>query len=142
MNRKYNSKTTPKVVDGKVQKKDNHAITAREGYTVFQDANNWNLSKFYGPGWVLLDNRDFSEAAWDVISSTYELPLLEGFVCEEACPTLVTEEALEIWYKQLTTVLMQPNINPVVLEIAKALYGLVQLVKHDHGLRLTVQGLL
>ena len=117
-------------------------ITNDMEITLFQDANNWNLSEFYGPGWVLLDNRDFSEAAWGVISSTYELPLLEGFVCEEACPTLVTEEALEIWYKRLTTVLMQPNINPVVLEIAKALYGLVQLVKHDHGLRLTVQGLL
>lgn len=34
MNRRYNNKTTPKVVDGKVQKKYNHAITAREGYTV------------------------------------------------------------------------------------------------------------
>lgn len=34
MNRGYNRKTTPKVVNGKVQKKDNHSITARERYVV------------------------------------------------------------------------------------------------------------
>ncbi len=34
MNRRYTRKTTPKVKNGIVQKKNNHAITAREKYVV------------------------------------------------------------------------------------------------------------
>jgi len=34
MNRRFSRRTTPRVVNGKVQKKDNHSITAREKYVV------------------------------------------------------------------------------------------------------------
>jgi len=110
--------------------------------TLFQDAGCWNLSGYSGPGWVLLDNWDFSDVAWDIIESTYKLPLLDGFACEESCPALVTDEVIKIWGNQLTAVMIQPKLNPVVLEIAKALLGLVELVRGDERFRLTVQGLL
>ena len=110
--------------------------------TLFLDAGNWNLSEFSGPGWALLDNGDFTDAAPDVIDSVFELPLLDGFVCEEACPMQVTDEVLEIWYIKLAELLTKSNEIPVVREIAKALYGLVELVRRDKRLRLTVQGLL
>lgn len=54
---------------------------------LYLDQNNWSLLDDSGEGWVLLENADFSDAAWDVIDSVCELPALKGFEHRKLSPT-------------------------------------------------------
>lgn len=110
--------------------------------SLYLDQNNWSLLEDGGNGWVLLDNADFSDAAWYVIDSVCELPTLEGFEYRETWPQLVNEKVLDNWSKTLLEVVSRPNEKPAVVELAKKLYAIVQAVERDSSLRVTVEALL